>query len=162
MGRHTRLRTPLPCLQKSPEPSYFATKATAANEEHYIINGQGVGVLFLKTIIMDVHHDLKGKALTIRQRLMALSTYMVEVKYDIKAFNEHITSQMAQLDASGEQSTNLIECLWQAWWFLIWTSPSTYTDCRKAQAEVKLAAQANAAVVQGAICNALEALQADE
>jgi hypothetical protein len=48
---------------------------------------------------------------------MALSTYMVEVKYDIKAFNEHVTSQMAQLDASGEQSTNLIECLWQAWWF---------------------------------------------
>jgi hypothetical protein len=53
------------CLQKSLEPSYFATKATAANEEHYIINGQGVGVLFLKTIIKDVHHDLKGKALTI-------------------------------------------------------------------------------------------------
>jgi hypothetical protein len=52
-------------LQKSLEPSYFATVATAANEEQYTINGMGAGVLFLKAIIMDVHHDLKGKALTI-------------------------------------------------------------------------------------------------
>jgi hypothetical protein len=52
-------------LQKSLEPSYFATVATAANEEQYMINGMGAGVLFLKAIIMDVHLDLKGKASTI-------------------------------------------------------------------------------------------------
>jgi hypothetical protein len=53
------------CLQKSLEPSYFATVATAANEEQYIVNSKGAGVLFLKTIIMDVHHNLKSKASTI-------------------------------------------------------------------------------------------------
>jgi hypothetical protein len=102
-------------LQKSLEPSYFATVATAANEEPYTINGMGAGVLFLKAIIMDVHHDLKGKASTIRQRLMDLPTYIAEVKFDIKAFNDHVTSQMAQLDARGEQSTDLIEYLWKAY-----------------------------------------------
>jgi hypothetical protein len=102
-------------LQKSLEPSYFATVATAANEEMYMVNGMGAGVLFLKAIIMDVHHDLKGKASTIRQRLMDLPTYMMEIKFDIKAFNEHVTSQMAELDARGEQSTDLIEYLWRAY-----------------------------------------------
>jgi hypothetical protein len=102
-------------LQKSLEPSYFATVATAANKELYMVNGMGAGVLFLKAIIMDVHHDLKGKASTIRQRLMDLPTYMAEVKFDIKAFNEHVTSQMAELDARGEQSTDLIEYLWRAY-----------------------------------------------
>jgi hypothetical protein len=102
-------------LQKSLEPSYFATVATAANEEQYMINGKGAGVLFLKAIIMDVHHDLKGKASTIRQRLMDLPTYMAEIKFDIKAFNEHVTGQMAELDARGEQSTDLIEYLWRAY-----------------------------------------------
>jgi hypothetical protein len=102
-------------LQKSLEPSYFATVATAANEEMYMINGMGAGVLFLKAIIMDVHHDLKGKASTIRQRLMDLPSFMTEIKFDIKAFNEHVTSQMAELDARGEQSTDLIEYLWLAY-----------------------------------------------
>jgi hypothetical protein len=102
-------------LQKSLEPSYFATVATAANKELYMVNGMGAGVLFLKAIIMDVHHDLKGKASTIRQRLMDLPTYMTETKFDIKAFNEHVTSQMAELDARGEQSTDLIEYLWRAY-----------------------------------------------
>jgi hypothetical protein len=46
---------------------------------------------------------------------MALLSYMAEVKYDIKAFNVHVTSQMAQLDARGEQSTSLIKYLWQAY-----------------------------------------------
>jgi hypothetical protein len=32
---------------------------------------------------------------------MDLPTYMAEVKFDIKAFNEHVTSQMAELDARG-------------------------------------------------------------
>jgi hypothetical protein len=102
-------------LQKSLEPSYFATVATAANKEQYMINGMGAGVLFLKAIIMDVHHDLKGKASTIRQRLMDLPSYMTEIKFDIKAFNDHVTSQMAELDARGEQSTDLIEYLWRAY-----------------------------------------------
>jgi hypothetical protein len=102
-------------LQKSLEPSYFATVATAANKEVYMVNGMGAGVLFLKAIIMDVHHDLKGKASTIRQRLMDLPSYMTEIKYDIKAFNEHVTSQIAELDARGEQSTDLIEYLWRAY-----------------------------------------------
>jgi hypothetical protein len=102
-------------LQKSLEPSYFASLATAANKELYLINGTGAGVLFLKVIIMDVHHDLRGKASTIRQRLMALPQYIIEVKYDIKAFNDHVASQLAQLDARGEQSTDLIEYLCQAY-----------------------------------------------
>jgi hypothetical protein len=45
-------------LQKSLEPSYFASVATAATEEWYKVNGNGTGILFLKAIIMDVHHDL--------------------------------------------------------------------------------------------------------
>jgi hypothetical protein len=102
-------------LQKSLEPSYFATVAMAANKEQYMINGIVAGVLFLKAIIMDVYHDLKGKASTIRQRLMDLPTYIAEVKFDIKVFNEHVTSQIAQLDARGEQSTDLIEYLWKAY-----------------------------------------------
>jgi hypothetical protein len=102
-------------LQKSLEPSYFATVATAANKEMYMVNGMGAGVLFLKAIIMDVHHDLKGKASTIQQRLMDLPSYMTETKFDIKAFNEHVTSRMAELDAHGEQSTDLIEYLWHAY-----------------------------------------------
>jgi hypothetical protein len=48
-------------LQKSLKPTYFATVATTANEELYLINDKGARVLFLKVIIMDVHHDLKGK-----------------------------------------------------------------------------------------------------
>jgi hypothetical protein len=35
---------------------------------------------------------------------MALPSYIIEVQYDIKDFNDHVTSQMAQLDAQGEQS----------------------------------------------------------
>jgi hypothetical protein len=95
-------------LQKSLEPSYFASVATAANEEMYRVNSNGAGILFLKDIIMDIHHDLQGKASTIRQ-------HIVEVKFDIKAFNDHVTSQMAQLDVRGEKSTNLIEYLWKAY-----------------------------------------------
>jgi hypothetical protein len=52
-------------LQKSLKPSYFATVTTTANEELYLIQEKGAGVLFLKVIIMDVHHDLNGKALMI-------------------------------------------------------------------------------------------------
>jgi hypothetical protein len=40
---------------------------------------------------------------------------MAEVKFDIKAVNDHVTSQMAELDAPGEQSTDLIEYLWRAY-----------------------------------------------
>jgi hypothetical protein len=95
-------------LQKSLEPSYFATLAMAANKELYLINGQGAGILFLKVIIMDVHHDLRGKASTICQRLMALPKYIVEVKYevkyDIKAFNDHVASQLAQQRGAVDRS----------------------------------------------------------
>jgi hypothetical protein len=43
---------------------------------------------------------------------MALPSYNIEVKYDINAFNDHVTSQMAQLDTCGEPSTDLIEYPW--------------------------------------------------
>jgi hypothetical protein len=82
-------------LQKLLKPSYFATLATAVSKVLYIINGTGPGVLLLKVIIVDIHHDLRGKTLMIFQCPMALLKYIIEVKYDIKAINDHVASQLA-------------------------------------------------------------------
>jgi hypothetical protein len=46
---------------------------------------------------MDIHHDLRGETLMIFQCPMTLLRYIIEVKYDIKAINDHVASQLAQL-----------------------------------------------------------------
>jgi hypothetical protein len=94
-------------LRTSLDPSYFAHLAGSCSAD-YTVNGEGSGVLLLKAILTDVHHDLKGKGSAIRDQLIALPKYMVEVKYDLKAFNDEVNKLMNELEARGETSTDIV------------------------------------------------------
>lgn len=101
-------------LRTSLDPTYFASLA-AGNSSDYTINGDGSGVLLLKTILTDVHHDLKGKGSAIRDQLIELPKYMAEVKYDLTKFNAQVNMLMESLKARGQTSTDIVHYLWKAY-----------------------------------------------
>jgi hypothetical protein len=117
-------------LRSSLEANYFARLA-AGNGADYTVLGNGSGVLLLKAILSDVHHDLKGKGSAIREQLMELPKYMVEASYDLQAFNARVNQLVGQLEARGETSTDLIHYLWKAYAVVPDTKFTTYINQKK-------------------------------
>lgn len=117
-------------LRSSLEASYFA-RLSAGNGADYTVLGNGSGVLLLKAILSDVHHDLKGKGSAIREQLIELPKFMVEAQYDLQVFNARVNQLMGQLEARNETSTDLIHYLWKAYAVVPDTKFTKYVDQKK-------------------------------
>ena len=72
------------------------------------------GPCFLKVIIRNTTVDTRSTIFHIRENLNHLEGKMLEVSYNIEAFNVYVTSQMEQLAARGETSSDLLINLFAA------------------------------------------------
>jgi hypothetical protein len=67
------------------------------------------GPAFLKVIIRNTTVDTRSTVFHIRDNLNRLTSYIAdEATYDIERFNQYVTSQMEQLSARGEVSSDLL------------------------------------------------------
>jgi hypothetical protein len=86
--------------------------------EYTITSAEGHGVhngpCFLKVIIRNTTVDTRSTVFHIRENLNHLEAKMVDVSYDIEAFNLYVTSQIEQLAARGEVSSDLLINLFAA------------------------------------------------
>jgi hypothetical protein len=73
------------------------------------------GPAFLKVIIRNTTVDTRSTVFHIRENLNHLDTYMAEATYDIDTFNQYVTSQIEQLAARGEVSSDLLINLFSAY-----------------------------------------------
>ena len=73
------------------------------------------GPAFLKVIIRNTTVDTRSTVFHIRENLNHLDTYMAEATYDIDIFNQYVTSQIEQLAARGEASSDLLINLFSAY-----------------------------------------------
>ena len=82
------------------------------SDEYSITNAAGSQVLdgpcFLKVIIRNTTVDTRSTIFHIRENLRQLETKMIDFTYDIEAFNLYVTSQVEQLSARGEVSSDLL------------------------------------------------------
>jgi hypothetical protein len=74
----------------------------------------GNGPCFLKVIIRNTTVDTRSTVFHIRENLNHLEGKMLEVSYDIEAFNIYVTGQVEQLAARGESSSDLLINLFAA------------------------------------------------
>jgi hypothetical protein len=72
------------------------------------------GPCFLKVIIRNTTVDTRSTVFHIRENLNNLEAKMLEISYDIEAFNMYVTSQIEQLSARGETSSDLLINLFAA------------------------------------------------
>ena len=72
------------------------------------------GPCFLKVLIRNTTVDTRSTIFHIRENLNHLEAKMLEVSYDIDAFNLHVTNQVEQLSARGETSSDLLINLFTA------------------------------------------------
>jgi hypothetical protein len=86
--------------------------------EYTIITTAGVhvsnGPCFLKVLIRNTTVDTRSTIFHIRENLNHLEAKMLEVSYDIDAFNLYVTNQVEQLSARGETSSDLLINLFAA------------------------------------------------
>jgi hypothetical protein len=86
--------------------------------DYTIITADGTqvsnGPCFLKVIIRDTTVDTRSTIFHIRENLNHLEGKMLEVSYDIEAFNVYVTGQVEQLAARGESSSDLLINLFAA------------------------------------------------
>ena len=68
----------------------------------------GNGPSFLKVIVRNTTVDTRSTVFHIRENLNHLPSKMLELSYDIEAFNLYVTSQVEQLSARGEVSSDLV------------------------------------------------------
>jgi hypothetical protein len=80
--------------------------------DYTIVNEDGVhinnGPTFLKVIIRNTTVDTRSTVYHLRENLKHLEVKMLELGYDIDQFNQYVTSQIEQLAARGEISTDLL------------------------------------------------------
>ena len=80
--------------------------------DYTIITPEGMqicnGPCFLKVIIRNTTVDTRSTVFHLRENLNNLEAKMLEVSYDIEAFNQYVTSQVEQLAARGETSSDLL------------------------------------------------------
>ena len=80
--------------------------------DYTIITAKGMqicnGPCFLKVIIRNTTVDTRSTVFHIRENLSNLEAKMLEVRYNIEAFNQYVTSQVEQLAARGETSSDLL------------------------------------------------------
>jgi hypothetical protein len=86
--------------------------------DYTIITAEGMqvcnGPCFLKVIIRNTTVDTRSTVFHIRENLNHLEGKMLEVSYDIEAFNIYVTGQVEQLAARGENSSDLLINLFAA------------------------------------------------
>jgi hypothetical protein len=85
------------------------------NPEKYRINGENEGVLFLKEIINKAYVDTNATVDTIRKAISKLDDKIKEMKFDIKAFNTYVQTQVNALNAHGIECTELVTNLFAAY-----------------------------------------------
>jgi hypothetical protein len=68
----------------------------------------GNGPSFLKVIVRNTTVDTRSTVFHIQENLNHLPSKMLELSYDIEAFNLYVTSQVDQLSARGEVSSDLV------------------------------------------------------
>jgi hypothetical protein len=84
------------------------------NPENYRVNGDNEGVIFLKEIINKAYVDTNATVDTIRKAVSKLDDKIKELKFDIKAFNTYVQTQVNALSAHGIECTELITNLFSA------------------------------------------------
>ncbi len=72
------------------------------------------GPCFLKVIIRNTTVDTRSTVFHLRENLNQLEAKILEISYDIEAFNMYVTSQVEQLAARGETSSDLLINLFAA------------------------------------------------
>ena len=86
--------------------------------DYTIITEEGMhvcnGPCFLKVIIRNTTVDTRSTVFHIRENLNHLEGKMLELTYDIEAFNIYVTGQVEQLAARGESSSDLLINLFAA------------------------------------------------
>ena len=80
--------------------------------DYTIVNDDGIhinnGPTFLKVIIRNTTVDTRSTVYHLRENLKHLEVKMIELGYDIDQFNQYVTSQIEQLAARGETSSDLL------------------------------------------------------
>ena len=84
-----------------------------SDAEDYTIDTDGAtsisnGPCFLKVIIRNTTVDTRSTIFHIRENLNHLEAKILEVSYDIEVFNLYVTSQIEQLAARGESSSDIL------------------------------------------------------
>lgn len=87
------------------------------NDYTLMANGMQVnnGPCFLRVLIRNTTVDTRSTVYHIRENLNNLETHIVEITYDIEAFNLYVTHQVEQLAARGESSSDLLINLFGAY-----------------------------------------------
>ena len=91
--------------------SDFSDYTIITNDGFHICNGP----CFLKVIIRNTTVDTRSTVFHIRENLSRLDAQMVDINYDIEAFNMYVTTQVEQLAARGESSSDLLINLFAAY-----------------------------------------------
>jgi hypothetical protein len=84
-------------------------------ERDYIYMGCMIGTSLLKIVIRESHIDSNAQILALKRSLNQLGLYMVEVKNDITAFNNHVRSQSDALMARGVRAPDLLSQLFDGY-----------------------------------------------
>ena len=100
-------------IMNSLSPEFKAKVVLYATE--YKINGKPDGLCLLKQVYKLTFVDTKGTVSSIRSQLVHISTKLVELNYDIQAFNDWVRSQVDKLTARGAESSDLLNYLWEAY-----------------------------------------------
>jgi hypothetical protein len=81
----------------------------ATESAKYTINGNRDGPSYRKTLLTKFYVETKATNFHIRQnQLQRLPTKIVELKYDVAAFNDHVMELAQDLAGGGETSDDLI------------------------------------------------------
>jgi hypothetical protein len=84
------------------------------NPQNYTINRNKDGVSFLKEIISKAYVDANAAMDTIGKSIAKLDNKIKDLKYDIKAFNAYVQTQVNALLAHGVQCMALLTNLFSA------------------------------------------------
>jgi hypothetical protein len=70
--------------------------------EHYTINREMEGLCLLKHIFSKAHVDTNATVSALKNEVSSLSSKVIELKCDLKAFNQHVLQLEHALAAYGE------------------------------------------------------------
>lgn len=84
-------------------------------EDEYLVNQVGSGALLLKTIIWETDIDTNATVRSVRHKLSNLDTYLPTIDHDIMKFNLHVKNLVAELNARGETTQDLLVNLFKGY-----------------------------------------------
>jgi hypothetical protein len=88
---------------------------TMADQYHAGANNMPAGALFLKSIIGRASIDTKAKVLLLRESVSHLYMKMVELKGNVREFNQHVSDLKSALVGRGQDVSELIMRLFKAY-----------------------------------------------